>query len=142
MLIKTLHIALIFSLLTSSVGVVINQHFCQDKLKSTALFTAVQTCHSAKEADQPACPHHQKQDQKTGLAKKDCCNDNSQFFKSSQEQQMEQLNLPIWNSLAVTPAFSISMISLIRQSAQLSDRFYRPPPLQTEPSIQFQIFRL
>ncbi|WP_143473541.1 HYC_CC_PP family protein [Flavilitoribacter nigricans] len=134
---------MVLSLLTSSVGVVINQHFCQDELKNTALFAAVQSCHTTEETPAPACPHHQKQSKRNGLDQRDCCNDSTHFLKSTQEQQMEQQDLPVWKALVATPVAAFTTASVFSQSpAQLSGRFYRPPPLPTEPTIQFQIFRL
>lgn len=141
MLIKVLHITLAVSLLTSSVGVVINQHFCQDELKRTALFTAVDSCHGTDKQEQPVCPYHQETPSQKGIDQQDCCHDSSHYLKSSQEQQMELSLLPVWNASWATPAFA--QLPDLRATATLTGvPFYRPPPRFTDYSVHFQVFRL
>jgi hypothetical protein len=135
---KTLHIVLIVNLLTSSVGVVINQHFCKRELKHMSVFTAVKSCHDAKPV---SCPMHAGKET-SGLDGKDCCNNTSQFFKISQEQQMGQSGLvdtPVAPVISRLPSFRI-----LTKQAVLRERIsdYRPPPHIIDFPSCFQVFRL
>lgn len=142
MLIKCLHITLALNLLASSVGVVINQHFCQDKLQRTALFAAVENCRGELPAEPAVCPRHQQQKSKQGVDRKDCCQDNSQLLKVSQEQQMELSQLPVvqlaaWNTGAFLPP-----VSVYANTSLPIFPFYRPPPRIADYAVEFQVFRL
>ncbi|MEZ4989019.1 MAG: hypothetical protein R2824_01355 [Saprospiraceae bacterium] len=138
MLLKTLHITLIISLLSSSVGVVVNQHFCREQLKHTSLFTAVKSCHDKKVA---SCPMH-VENAGFGLDKKDCCNNTSQFLKTSQEQQMNQAD-PVKGPVAnVNSKLSVLRFLLMPQASRTNTTEYHPPPLIADFPSLFQIFRL
>lgn len=144
LLTNLLHITLAFSLFASSVGVVINQHFCRGELKHQAVFTAVKSCHDpAEEHHKPVCPFHQQPATDSVLGQQDCCANDSQLYKTSQEQQMEVLVLSDW----IPGPVYLNHLPLpggpaIAGSPRDGDQYYRPPPLITDRSVQFQVFRL
>lgn len=86
---RVLHITLAFVLLLSSTGLVLNKHYCQDELKSVALFSKAKPCH--KSSMPKSCPMHggtsSDQDDSKG-----CCDDQSEFLKSDQDQLFHSLD--------------------------------------------------
>lgn len=139
LLLKAIHITLIFSLLTSSVGMVVNRHFCRNELKRTAIFVKAASCHAADAKTPLNCPHHQE---KKGLDKQDCCNNTSYFFKTSQEQQFEFTGMPVLHFPAALSPCLAEMDRPLSATVALSGKYYRPPPLMADLSITFQVFRL
>ena len=141
MLIKLLHITLIFSLLSSSVGVVLNQHFCQDELKEVSLYKAVKNCHESNPKKQRTCPHHPPPNPETRIDTNACCHDTSDYLKSQQEQQVELDLLP--DVVHATYAFPLAnWTATLHIARSLSDKYYRPPPLPKDFPSFFQVYRL
>ena len=88
MAIRILHIIVAMITLVSSTGVVLNEHYCQGKLKNAALFVKPESCHSS--AKMTACPRHHQDDED-----KDCCSNFADYVKLKQDQQISSLDLQV-----------------------------------------------
>lgn len=84
MLSRIAHITLSALIFVSSTGFVLNKHYCQNTLKSKALFVKAESC-KHQDAVKP-CPIHgtmpiDRQDD----PEKDCCKDKSEFLKNDDQ---------------------------------------------------------
>ena len=140
-------------LFASSVGLVVNKHYCQDELKSFALFLKPPSCHEqAQKSGLPvACPMHSKQHSNDNQpsqqkhSKSGCCDDTSQFVKADHEQDFQKTNLRISFDLkgmfcGFLPAIAPNMEEDRNVVTKLR---YRPPLLGSQENyVLFQRFLL
>ncbi|MCB0562713.1 MAG: hypothetical protein KDD09_27365, partial [Phaeodactylibacter sp.] len=118
------HITLAFLLFISSAGLVINKHYCQNELKSIALFSEAEGCHQEKTM---SCPMHAKKSEDNH--KKGCCDDETEYVKSDEDQYIQSLEI----ELSVPPllfadlptTFILDAPSLDKQSIHYLN--YKPP---------------
>ena len=136
--VRFLHIALAFLTFFSSSGLLINQHYCRNELKHSALFAPAKGCHAEKKAN---CPMHAAAH---GFQKKGCCNDESLFLKHNQEQiqnEVERVKAPLPATLfALAPVFSSGLFSVDRQTIHYLN--YKPPLITRDLPVSLQVFRL
>ncbi len=132
MLTRLLHIALALSLLLSTTGVGISQHFCGGKLIDTALLGPAESC-GMKPLD-TTCAVSDKPSEQPSISKLPCCQDIQLFVQADLEastaeaplavaQTAELLAIPFLGVHIATPAFSSA-------PCHLPD--VRPPPLRTQ----------
>jgi hypothetical protein len=116
--------------LISSAGIVINQHFCQDQLKSSSLFVSAENCHDAKKK---FCPNHMnmESDEQESKSGKNCCDDESEYISVDNEQVIpSQLDYSIDIDFVV--AYVVAYCSTITDwEFYLEPTFelYKPPPI-------------
>ncbi|MEZ4991266.1 MAG: hypothetical protein R2824_12670 [Saprospiraceae bacterium] len=139
MLQRLSHIILAILVFIGTSGLVINKHYCQNELKSIAVFHKAESCHSKK--DMAACPMHAKKDQEQGEnERKDCCNDHSEIVKIDQEQSFPSLDLHLSSPPVVQPPFPPTLVL----SIQMSDRHsldylnYKPPLIICDIPVMLQ----
>jgi hypothetical protein len=95
---------------TGSLGLVLNRHYCQEELKSTAFFLQPPSCHEqeALKGHPPSCPMHASMGAGACEEKKEgdnnCCDNTSKWLKAEQEQQIPLQDLPkVHSSPALLP---------------------------------------
>ena len=78
------------SILLSSSGIVVSQHFCGGELKSTAFFRQAENCHQL--AAQPKCPKHSVASEEPA----GCCeNDTERYVADVDYVKVAAANLPV-----------------------------------------------
>ncbi|MBR9919997.1 MAG: hypothetical protein GYB31_04100 [Bacteroidetes bacterium] len=138
-MVKLFHILLACLVYTSSVGLVMNSHFCQGELKSHALFSKPESCHGNKDA--PVCPFHQKAMEQDG-EDNNCCQNKSKLVK-------EELKTPVQviDFVDLTPAPAICLPAKDYSTTEVSAGpiaylLYKPPIVDKDISTLFQTFLL
>lgn len=132
-----LNIILILTLGLSSTGILVNKHYCKDRLQDYSFFVQVNGCNGAHKLEKKTCKKHIEK------PKKSCCHDTSEYFKLDQDQQQEHAELkkiqaPTFISIAVFQNEMAKSINVL--FPQYLN--YRPPLIAFERSISFQTFLL
>jgi hypothetical protein len=127
-----LHIILLLSVLLSTTGLRVSEHFCQKEKQASSIFQLKSCC--AKDAPcQNIC------EQEDG---KNCCETHAEYFQSDQDKQVQnfefkQLKQPeIIAALLVV--FDIKLPVLENAPAKFST--YRPPIVRRDILTLFQTF--
>ncbi len=103
----------------SSSGFVLHRHFCQFELKRVSLYVPAKSCH---ESAQRACPHHGPAPScHLPQPKDNCCDDQSEFHKSEQVQQVQLSELPVLKVPVFTP------MAVFAEQGLLAESFGFPP---------------
>jgi len=121
------HITLAFLLFFSSTGLLMNKHYCQDKLKSVALFAQAKTCQHTKTVP---CAVHGTMTVPDNEAK-GCCDNESEYLKADTDwvaSVLADLDIAAPLSFAAT-LVPISLETFVAPIPD-SDLPYRPPPLR------------
>jgi hypothetical protein len=152
MFLKVLHIFLAFNVLLSSSGIMVFEHLCDMKGRTIGIFIKPTDC-CQKEKTTATCPPkqccHKKTPQKGfAFAKKPCCEDKSQQFKSnfhSTSQQhiapTEYLYLPLADFACTLPIFPHSIDIIPINQKVLRFYLYKPPPQWRDIPVFVQNFR-
>ena len=135
------HIILAILVFIGTSGLVINKHYCQNELKSIAVFHNAESCHS--KMAMAACPMHAKKDQEQGeKERKDCCNDCSEIVKIDQEQSFPSLDLHLPSPPVVQPPLPPTLVLSILMSDRHSLDYlhYKPPLIVCDIPVMLQSF--
>lgn len=138
---RATHILLAFLVFFSSAGLVLNKHFCQDELKSVALFSKATPCHAQKAIK--SCPMHGQMEMPASSQPEGCCDDTSDYVKSDIDQIVTQLSLdlnppPVFLPVAL---FSITIPSLSTDQKSVHYLNYKPPLIICDFTVDLQTFR-
>jgi hypothetical protein len=139
LLLKSTHIVLAFILLISSTGLVMNKHYCQNQLKSVALFVAAKPCHQQKAKQ--ACPMHAAMDQDQEESK-NCCDDETEYVKADQEQINQSFEVDASAPLIFLASFIQTFLTDHPTTDKASIDFfnYRPPIIVFDQPVVLQTF--
>ena len=133
-----------------STGFTINYHFCQDKLQSWKIYVQPENCHTAKNAHcaekqtEAACHQAQKSCCQAKIAKKNCCQDGTDFVKLTTEHfptQQEQTNIA---ESELAGVHSYMQVTSFQQDIRISAHYknYKPPLLFEDIPVLTQSFRI
>jgi hypothetical protein len=113
MLFQLFHIINLFTLLFSSTGVLVHQHYCLDELKSFSIYA---------DFTEPCCKEQEKvnnldcNNQKTQFNKKPCCEDKTLLCNNDNAQQngpladwVVAIPMPFLNKRAELPSWEIAL---------------------------------
>lgn len=131
-------------MLLGSAGVTVNRHFCGGALKSFALYGEAEKCYQEKGVQ--ACPLHARPTKKgEGIRKKGCCDDDQLVLQI--DLQKEVKSDPVATTQVVTlPALPPLLVNYRaphpRPRRNTSFENYRPPPLLTDATREYQVFRI
>lgn len=118
---QVIHIFLSLVLLLGSSGLVVNQHFCFNKLVSTAFFGKAKKCSSGENELQK--PSSYPGDT---ISKRSCCDDDNKFLKVQHEQRSNTITL---HFTTVREAFFPVILPLsVYINQGHSDAFHRKKP--------------
>lgn len=138
----------------SSLGFVLNAHYCKEELRSTSLYLPAKSCHEGSmdaahahavpgESMPAGCPMHQTAE-KSPVGqhgdKSNCCDDQSQYIKQDQEQHFEINQLPLIADMPVLPP--VALASVLFQTDRRSVRYlcYKPPLIVCDLPVSLQTF--
>ena len=142
MLQRIFSISMAFLILLSTTGLIVDWHYCNNKLKDWALFSVAESCHKAK-AEKPHCPYHaallaaENED-----AEKNCCNNETDFFQID----VDLVDAPLADSEANVleyPKVDVLYFQDIMWIAALQDidyLNYKPPLIVADFCIQHNVF--
>lgn len=139
MFVRIINIIFLFSLFLSSSGIILNQHFCGNRLQDYSLFIQVNGCNGAHKAVK-----------KTGCAKHStpmdngCCKDKTEYFKLDQDQQLEHFELKEFSTSLPVPACIYTNLAFHLQDKAAVPEYlsYKPPLLICDTSPLLQVFLL
>ena len=100
-----------------SLGLVVNRHYCQEELKSTALFLQPPSCYEQETlaGHPPSCPMHVEMGHQGCSDEKDgdnnCCDNSSDWLRAEQEQQIPLQDLPQLHLSPTLPPFCPAAIN-------------------------------
>ncbi|MBL4649723.1 MAG: hypothetical protein JKY03_08330 [Aureispira sp.] len=146
MLLQLMHIINLFTLLFSTTGVLVHQHYCQDKLKTLSFYTQSMEdcCKKHKEHLAKPCDSSSPQ-----INKKPCCENKTILNIDDSIQQLSVINdglVSVWN-ICFTP-FAPSLIAptmeqlfLLDKNKQLRYYSYKAPPNKTPLHLLLCSFR-
>ena len=134
------HIILALLIFISSTGFVLNMHYCQDELKSMAIYFEAEACHQEKEM--ASCPMHNAENHHGEKESKGCCDDETEYLKSETDQiataSEVEINVnPVLLS-ALLVALQIELPSIDTQSLQYFN--YKPPLIVCDLPVRLQTF--
>ena len=140
---KSIHIALILSILLSTVGFVIQKHFCQDELKNISVFVSAENCHEKKGTEQ-SCPFHpQKQEHPhKGIEKKDCCNNEVELIKLEEDAVSKSYDILLQENHLFLGLITLAINPDISEIETRQNHYhnYKPPLLVCDFTVSLQTF--
>ncbi len=141
MLRQSTYISLALLLFISTTGVVVNKHFCQNELKSVALFVKAKACHN-KKVKKPCPIHGYMMVEEDSPSDKGCCDDETEIVKNEEEQITPSLSEDIQlTSAFVATLFVVLQLELPRLDRQTIHYLnYKPPLLICDYPSELQIF--
>ena len=138
---RVIHIIIGILLFLGSTGIVVNKHYCQNELKSTALFLKAEACHAVTSV--ASCPMHQHKGDED-REKKNCCDDKSEYVKSDNEQLVQSFEIDFPNhpvSLDNVPLVLNTDPSAL-DAHSLHYLTYKPPIVLNDIPVLLQAFLL
>ena len=133
---RIIYIVMSLILGIASSGVMVNQHYCQNELKSSSLFFEAKPCYEKKTV---SCPMHGEMTL-PGDHKKDCCDNRESFVKSSTDQIIiHAVVIPDLIELFVLPLKGL----MDYRDAEITGKKYlnlKPPLLTCDLRVRLQSF--
>lgn len=119
----------------------LNKHYCKGELKSVALFSKAEPCHSKKAVT--SCPFHPPSDEEQP-EKKGCCDDESELIKLDEEVEVPQLNLDLADHPQLVAALlvTVNLLSVSSDRKTLHYLNYKPPLIVRNLFTSLQTFLL
>jgi hypothetical protein len=131
---KILHITFAFLVLLSSTGVTVKKHYCQNKLENVSFLPTSGCC---KTATHHACK------KSVNDCKKGCCSNELEYIHLDQDFQVQKIKTFALDHLqiaAVLPSIFENQSSSFLVATKYFN--YEPPPILSDFSVLFQVFRL
>lgn len=129
-----------FTIFISSTGLVLNKHYCQDQLKSQALFLAAKSCQHQKMVTVP-CPVHGTMEVPAD-EDKNCCNNESEYLKADQDLINYSFEVEQVKPLLFLAAYAYAFLESpsFDQEASINYTHYRPPIIVYDRQVHLQTF--
>ena len=129
-----------FTIFISSTALVLNKHYCQDQLKSTAFFFAVKSCHHQKMITVP-CPIHGTMEVPAG-EDDNCCDDETEYLKADQDLINYSFEVSDTEPLVFLAAFVHSFIddTLLDKTVPADYTRYKPPLVVYVRQVRLETF--
>jgi hypothetical protein len=153
MFLKFLHIFLAFNVLLSTSGITVFEHLCDMKGRTIGIFIKPNDCcHKEKKetSNKPSksCCHKKTTQKGLAFAKKPCCEDKTQQFKSNingtSAQAITSANIDLQvfdDTISPLPFLSTPTEAIVLSQKVLRFYLYKPPPLVRDISVLVQNFR-
>ncbi len=146
---RILALTMAFLMFVSSVGITVDLHYCQGKLKTFSFIGKAKSCHDIGEG-MKNCPHHKKmmeteKSADNGLNKKDCCSNKTFHFQSDQDLQHQADNaLVVSQQLQhFTIAFvEIFLFPAVLETKKPSFAHYKPPLIPRDIYVLLETYLL
>ena len=146
MLLQLMHLINLFTLLFSTTGVLVHQHYCQDKLKTLSFYTQSTKDCCKKESAQLTKPCDSSSPQ---ISEKPCCENKTVLNIDNSVQQLSIIDdglVSIWNSCftPIAPKLMepvMEQLFLLDKNKQLRYYSYKAPPNKTPLHLLLCSFR-
>ncbi len=123
------------TMLLSSTGIRISQHWCGDVLVNTSIWGNAKPCEHFQSNTIP-CPFHPNMFiEVMDGEKKNCCNEQAIYVKGGDEDFMPYASVvsaPVWNLLALIPSFDLDLFRVAPKREKFRNH---SPPLLTRPIL-------
>jgi len=134
----------------SAVGIALDTHVCQDKLKSVSLLGKAKNCYELAGFDSPqTCSKHKNNKVTTSTAdcnleKKDCCNDQFHYFQSDIDFQTQTVDLDITPQIQqfVIAFVAVFFLDNLSDNPIITSNYYKPPLILKDIPVLVQSFLL
>lgn len=136
-----------FLMLTTSVNLAIDLHYCQGQLKSFSLFGKAKSCHEIKATSMINCPHHQKMVRETegcSMSKKGCCDNRLLQIQFDKDQMNSNSEFVVSQELQ---QFLVAFVEVFFHNVSVektiqNHQFYQPPIVFRDIPVLHQSFLL
>lgn len=137
---KLVSLIMAFVIFISSTGLVLNKHFCQDQLKSMAIFVAAKSCQHQNTITVP-CPIHGTMEVPAD-EDNNCCDDQTEFLKADQDLISYSFEIKDTEQIQFLVGFAIAFLEepLTGIEALVDYSQYRPPILVYDRTVRLQTF--
>lgn len=145
MLRKIIHIILTICILLSSVGFVVQKHYCQNELKHSSFLFKLDSC-DKKKAKKDSCPMHTKdpshQKDNSTSPEKDCCEDTVEVLKPEQDLQAKTSITQLEIDPLLLGFIAIVLKLILPENHKFSHPYqnYKPPLLVCDLISSLQTF--
>lgn len=148
MLVQLMHLINLFTLLFSTTGVLVHQHYCQDKLKTLSFYTQITKDCCKKDKTQltltKPCDSSSPQ-----INKKPCCENKTVFSIDDSVQQLPIIDdglVSTWNTAFIPTVSSLvtpvmEQLFFLDKNKQLRYYSYKAPPNKTPLHLLLCSFR-
>lgn len=109
MLVQLIHIINLFTLLLSTTGILVHQHYCQDKLKTLSFYTETTTKNCCKKHKTQLSPTTSCNFTSPQINKKPCCENKTLLSIDNSAQQLPVVEdglVSTWNLTLVPVVYS------------------------------------
>lgn len=136
---------LVVLVLVSSMGIIVDMHYCNNELKSFSFIGKAKPCH---EPSLKQCPFHNKilgnKKNDSSVNKKGCCENKTKFFHSDQDQQIQTFDYELTRpfQLFIGAYINAFFISSGIEKEILAFTRYKPPIIQRDIPVLIQSFLL
>jgi len=140
MIARLVHIMLSVVIFVGSTGVVFNKHYCQNQLKSSAVFFHAIPCY-AKEKTQ-GCPMHAAMQMAHQSNAGGCCDDRVDFVKSDNDKISPFIHTLSDLAFDLVPAFCAIVLepTVSFDTRTIHYLNYKPPLIVCDPHAELQTF--
>lgn len=139
LLFRLFHIILAVVVFFSSTGVVLSKHYCQNELKSVAIFHKAKACH--KQHAMKSCPFHPGMMIPASEADKNCCDDETSYFQDEAEWFAQPGSFHLVKILSPAQLIDYSCPApVVWEKSSTHYLNYKPPLIAFDRPIRFQQF--
>lgn len=139
---------LVLLMFFTSVGFVVDLHYCQGQLKTFSFLGEAESCHDMGEG-MKNCPSHKKmmEAEQSGatINKKDCCSNKTLHFQSDQNQQVQAFDFAVTQQfqqfvMAYVAVFFTNDFRIGKEVASFVH--YEPPVIPRDIYVLLENYRL
>ncbi len=130
-----------------SAGIVVDLHYCQNKIKNFALYTEAESCHTS----QDVCPMHKKSCSMDNMQcssddngdEDNCCHNEKKVIKSKVKYTFDKPSIAKPFDFAAVPAIFVVVNSDVNSHNSLKPIYVdRPPPRDIDFQALYQSYLL
>ena len=134
----------VVAVLVSSMGIIVDMHYCNNELKSISFSSKAKPCHKPTLKQ---CPFHSQSkvnsDGSNLASKKGCCENKTKYFHSEQDQQIQTFDYKLFQfSQLFVVIFLNEFSENYVEEDVLTYKRYRPPIIQKDIPVLIQSFLL
>ena len=134
-------LVLVLVVISATMGVTVNKHYCQGRLVETAVFVKTKHAHCQQiiTAKQQHCPYHEISNSKD----EQCCSEESEFYQIDDPSNISKLSVKFQLVL-----FQLEMLYIVTDIFSLQEnnihtyKNYKPPLIAQDVTVLVQSFLL
>lgn len=127
--------------ISSTIGVTVNKHYCGGKLVETALFVKTNhaKCNQMKSMDIEQCPMHAPKP----MTKEDCCTEESDLFMVDDPGKISKFYVEFQSlSLQAVVLYFLTDLFSDQENILIAHKNYKPPLIAQDVTVLVQSFLL